>query len=181
MIKKKNSFWTFCFSFLPGAAEMYMGFMKMGVSLMATFFAIIAIGSFVELGPLLFISAVVWFYGFFHARNLAALDQMQLQQIQDCYLFIGNDIDAKAAGKKYRNLIAGILIFLGLATLWTNIFNMIRDMIPDQYYDFVNMIGYNVPKIVVAVFVILIGMKMISGKKEELEHDESVNGTESQI
>ena len=42
--KKKNRFLTFCFSCLPGAAEMYMGFMKMGLSLMLVFFAIIIIG-----------------------------------------------------------------------------------------------------------------------------------------
>ena len=35
--KKKNRFLTFCFSMLPGAAEMYMGFMKTGVSLMSLF------------------------------------------------------------------------------------------------------------------------------------------------
>ena len=38
MTKKKSGFWTFIFSLLPGAAEMYMGFMKMGVSLMGLFF-----------------------------------------------------------------------------------------------------------------------------------------------
>ena len=26
--KKKNRFLTFCFSMMPGAAEMYMGFMR---------------------------------------------------------------------------------------------------------------------------------------------------------
>ena len=37
--KKKNKFFTFLCSFLPGAAEMYMGFMKMGISLLVVFFA----------------------------------------------------------------------------------------------------------------------------------------------
>ena len=40
---KKNNFFTFIFSFLPGAAEMYMGFMKNGFSILAIFF--IALGS----------------------------------------------------------------------------------------------------------------------------------------
>ncbi len=35
---KKSRFFTFIFSFCPGAAEMYMGFMKNGVTLMAIFF-----------------------------------------------------------------------------------------------------------------------------------------------
>ena len=41
MRRKKSKFLTFIFSLLPGAGEMYMGFMKMGVSLMAEFFGII--------------------------------------------------------------------------------------------------------------------------------------------
>ena len=36
--KKKSRFLTFCFSMLPGAGEMYMGFMRTGVSLMLLFF-----------------------------------------------------------------------------------------------------------------------------------------------
>ena len=35
--QKKNKFFTFMFSFIPGAAEMYMGFMKQGISLMTLF------------------------------------------------------------------------------------------------------------------------------------------------
>ena len=37
--KKKNKTFTFLCSFLPGAAEMYMGFMKNGLTLMLLFFA----------------------------------------------------------------------------------------------------------------------------------------------
>ena len=33
--RKKNKLLTLFFSFIPGAAEMYMGFMKQGLSLMA--------------------------------------------------------------------------------------------------------------------------------------------------
>ena len=39
--KKKSNFLTFCFSMMPGAAQMYMGFMKMGTSLMFLIFLII--------------------------------------------------------------------------------------------------------------------------------------------
>ena len=46
MTKKKSGFWTFVFSLLPGAAEMYMGFMKMGISLMGLFFGLFIIGGF---------------------------------------------------------------------------------------------------------------------------------------
>ena len=45
MKKEKSKFLTFCFSLLPGAGHMYMGFMKMGLSLMAAFFFLIFLSS----------------------------------------------------------------------------------------------------------------------------------------
>ena len=38
MIRKKSKGWTFICSLLPGAGEMYMGFMKQGAVLMTLFF-----------------------------------------------------------------------------------------------------------------------------------------------
>ena len=46
MTKKKSGFWTFLFSWIPGAGEMYMGFMRMGISLMILFWGIIALAVF---------------------------------------------------------------------------------------------------------------------------------------
>ena len=43
MVSKKNGFFRFLWSFIPGAGEMYMGFMKQGVTLMAVFAGIIAV------------------------------------------------------------------------------------------------------------------------------------------
>ena len=37
MTRKKRGFWTFIFSLIPGAGEMYLGFMKRGVSTMLVF------------------------------------------------------------------------------------------------------------------------------------------------
>ena len=48
--KKKNRFLTFCFSMLPGAAEMYMGFMKTGVSLMSLFMLVIMVAIWMNQG-----------------------------------------------------------------------------------------------------------------------------------
>ena len=72
--KKKNKFFTFIFSLLPGAAEMYMGFMKNGLSMMIIFFiTFLPMAAFNSMEFMMLLSAVVWFYGFFHARNSAAL------------------------------------------------------------------------------------------------------------
>ena len=43
MTKKKSKFFTFCCSLIPGAGEMYLGFLKQGISIMTTFFLIFVV------------------------------------------------------------------------------------------------------------------------------------------
>ena len=50
MKKKKNRFFLFCFSFLPGAGEMYFGLMKTGISLLGLFMAGIMLAGYTEIG-----------------------------------------------------------------------------------------------------------------------------------
>ena len=50
--QKKSKFLTFCFSMMPGAAQMYMGFMKMGTSLMFLFFLIIILAMWLNQGAI---------------------------------------------------------------------------------------------------------------------------------
>lgn len=42
-MSKKSGFLRFIFSLIPGAGEMYMGFMKQGVTLMVLFLSLIHI------------------------------------------------------------------------------------------------------------------------------------------
>ena len=88
--QKKGKFLTFMFSFIPGAAEMYMGFMKQGISLMALFVVNI-IGLAYGLEEL-FVPAMIltWFYCFFHARNLAVLPEEAFNALEDA--FIGENL-----------------------------------------------------------------------------------------
>ena len=43
MTKKKGKLLTFCWSLIPGAGEMYLGFFKQGISLMAAFAVLLAV------------------------------------------------------------------------------------------------------------------------------------------
>ena len=159
--KKKNSFWTFIFSLLPGAAEMYMGFMKMGFSLMTMFAVVLVISTMLEVGAFIFFAAIIWFYGFFHARNLAGLDETELEQVEDEYLFVGNDINPAELGKKYRRLIAAVLIIVGIAALWNCIYGVIYSICPPAWEFPISIIGHLLPKVAIAVIVIVFGIKMI--------------------
>ena len=75
MTRKKKKFLTFCFSLLPGAGEMYLCFMKQGISLMGIFFLVWALSGMLNLPALLFVQPVIWFYSFFHVHNLNSLPE----------------------------------------------------------------------------------------------------------
>lgn len=169
MIKKKNSFWTFMFSLIPGAAEMYMGLMKTGVSLMTMFFFVICIAVWLNAGPILFIAAVIWFYSFFHARNLAALEESELQQVEDRYLLLDESmLEGKNLLARYRKGIAALCIIGGLALLWDRVSYWLNDLLIAMFhceYTYVDA----VPQIAFAVIIIIFGIWLIRGKKKELE------------
>ena len=170
--KKKNRFLTFCFSVLPGAAEMYMGFMKMGLSLMVAFFGLIWIPQILMLSELSLLSIVVWFYGFFHANHLASLSDEEFEKMEDTYLL---KLDALAGGKdfvqKYHKWLAVLLILAGIGLLWNTAADLICKQFP-AFSEIMFMAGNYIPRVFIAVLIMVAGIRMIKGKKAELALDE---------
>ena len=129
MRKRKNGFWTFLFSFIPGCAEMYMGFMKMGLSLMIAFFGLWAIAAWVGGDILVFVAIVAWFYSFFHARNMASMSDAELQQTEDAYLYhIPEDFKGQEFSDKTRKWTAALLIIFGVILLYRNVIYFLEDV-----------------------------------------------------
>lgn len=182
--KKKNRFFTFCFSCLPGAAEMYMGFMKMGVSLMLLFFAVIMLATWLNQGVIIMIGVVIWFYGFFHANHLAGLNDEDFNMVKDEYL-LGMDeiLGIRSMAEKNYKWIAGILIFLGVCFLWNSMEDLLRDILPEMYQFIPRMmwrVGNYIPSFVIGLGIIYVGIKMISGKRVSLP-DGSSDEEQNQI
>lgn len=171
MTRKKNGFITFCCSFLPGAGEMYMGFMKMGLSLMGLFWALICLAAMLNIGPIIFVTIVVWFYSFFHVHNLAGLSEEQFAGVKDEYLFHVDTVFEMEKGKvqKYRKGFAAVLIIMGALLLWNGFTDICYSYLPDYIVRVLRNIGYSVPQMVVGAAIIVGGFYMIRGKKKELE------------
>ena len=172
MKQKKNKFLTWICSLLPGAAEMYMGFMKYGVSLMGLFFLCIMIPSVFRLSDAFaFLIVLVWFYGFFHARNLAACPEEVFQSLPDEFIWesLTNGRKIQLSNPTLRKWGAGILIFYGVILLWQNFSSMLYYLLPEHLWGRLTPFMDMVPQIAVALLIIFIGVKMIMGKKEELD------------
>ena len=59
---KKNIFLTFCFSFVPGAGQMYQGYMKRGLSILILFSAFAAIFGTVSIPLFIIPLPVIYIY-----------------------------------------------------------------------------------------------------------------------
>lgn len=171
MTKKKSGFWTFLFSLIPGAGEMYMGFMKMGVSLMGLFWGIIVLANAFQLGVLMTVDVLVWFYSFFHAHNLRAMDDEDFYAQEDHYL-IPVDMDLEFWNKltiaKYRRILAGVLILFGVAVLWNSILDLCYWSLPEYVWNYIRTISDFIPQLVLGIGIIAVGLLLIRGKKQEL-------------
>lgn len=167
MTKKKSGFLTFCFSLVPGAGEMYMGFMKQGVSIMAFFWMLIFLAAFLNMGPVLFILPILWCYSFFNVHNIRGLSDEEFYALEDDYLFhFDRVLPAERWNKKQNNLLAGLLIIIGVVILWNNLTDYMRWMFPSEiYWNIVDA----VPQVAISALFIWGGINLIRGKKKELE------------
>lgn len=189
MRKKKNRFLLFIFSWIPGAGEMYLGFMKMGVSILSIFVLLIMIAAYLDIGILALPIIVVYAFGFFHANNLGSLSDEEFYQIQDKFLF---GIDEKEVSSlksnmvgRYRRVLAIILICLGIATLWQTMDDFLRYFLGSDFYnryirDGMRMIGNQVPRFIIGFVIVWLGIKLIQGKKVELDKLEENEAQETQ-
>ena len=69
---KKNGILTLLFACIPGAGQMYQGYMKRGLSLITMFCLFIILGSTTGLDALVVGCIVVYMYSFFDTFNLRA-------------------------------------------------------------------------------------------------------------
>ena len=178
---KKNGFFTFILSLMPGAAHMYMGFMKMGLSLMGVFVLACSIGSMLNLGIMALFVILTWFYSFFHALNIANLSDEEFDRIEDDFLFgIDNLNKTKITSEKYRKYFGIGLITFGIILLWNvtivrfipRILHYFPELFRDIFWRFSSM----VPQLVIAIIIIVVGTRLLRGKQKALPGSD-VSGT----
>lgn len=174
MTKQKKGFWVFICSLIPGAGELYMGFQKMGLSIMILFWGCIACVSLLQMNALIFLLPILWFYSFFNVHNLKCLTEEEFLSIEDHFIFPTKELFADRDNfiRQYRNTLAAILIIFGFFGLWNNIIGVLRWSLPEDTFNLLDDLNYFVPSIVVSFLFIIIGIRLIRGKKQELELEE---------
>lgn len=175
MSKKKKGLLFFITSLIPGAGEMYLGFFKQGVSIMALFWGAIAFSSWINFGIFIYIIPIIWFYSFFHVHNLNSLPDEEFYAIEDKYVFDLDDESIKKTlgGTVGRKVLAGVLIIVGVSMISTIFRNALSDALNmlhlyEELYGVINFL-YDIPQCIIAVLFIILGVHLIKGKKKELD------------
>ena len=170
MIRKRNGFFNFCCSCTPGAGQMCQGFMKRGLSIMSIFFATLLIATMMEMDEFTLILPVIWFFSFFDSMNSNAMDEHARRTAKAEFLFVDRNFDLNNIFKKFRVVIAVVLILFGAKQL----LNMFQDVIIRVFnleWYYVNYVGDTIIKAVISVAIIALGLYLIKGKKKEMFED----------
>jgi len=158
---KKNGFLTFIFACIPGAGQMYYGYMQRGLSLITMFIGCFIVGAIIN--PLAALAIIVWMYSFFDTydlvRHLAAGDPKE-----DGLLLVDNFDDVKKLIPQHTKLVGWGLIGFGVWALYDL---LIGNWV---YRILTNVLGYGyawdvingIPNLVVGGLLVFAGFKLLN-------------------
>ena len=172
---KKNGILTFLFAFVPGAGQMYQGYMKRGLSLITLFFLCIMAGMLLE--PLVLTALIVWMYSFFDTFDLRAQFIAGTAPADD-YLVHFNTKDARLTlfFRDSHKLVGWALIALGAMVAYQNIIMRVFGDVMWRWGQnnpvfraFYLMLD-ELPQIVTCVALIVCGLWLVRGPKGKKVH-----------
>jgi hypothetical protein len=149
---------------------MYMGFMKMGLSLMSVFFFVILVSVSLNLNIVLFALPIIWFYSFFDCLNKMSMPEAFFADEQDRFLFSLDRLAGLCASIKYKTYIGIALVVAGGLILWENLWPEFSPYFVEEVRQAVSSVSHILPQVIVSVVIIFIGIRLISGKKKENSH-----------
>lgn len=165
---KKNAFLTFIFACIPGAGQMYYGYMKRGTSLLVYFCLFIMLGAIIS--PLVVGVAVVYMFSFFDTydliRHMAAGEPKE-----DSLLVPGNYEEIKKLLPQHNKLIGWGLVGIGVWALYDTfisnwLYSLLCNLVGNGYaYDIIT----GIPNVVIAALLIFAGIKLL-GLHPETKH-----------
>lgn len=180
---KKNKVLFFIFSLIPGAAHMYIGLVKRGLVIMTTFFAFAGFAMISNTPAFLLVLPVLWFYSFFDAWNKYHLPEDKFAKVQDNLLFFMNAMPENVRSDPRLKKIASanvlkiggiVAIIAGVYLVWDRIIvSVLSQLLGTMGANILSEITYRLPQVAVAVLLIIIGIKLISHKKRELDGENS--------
>lgn len=158
---KKNGFFTFCFSFIPGAGQMYQNYMKRGLSIMCLAGILLILATMLETVIFVIPFLIIIAYSFFDTYNIRNSIGTE-EETKDDYILKGVDFD-----KIRENKLLGIgIILIGAYLLLNNVlYGIAKETEIEWLISSIRTIRMYFPSIIVSAITIGIGTKMISNNQ----------------
>ena len=174
----KNGLLTLLFAFIPGAGQMYQGYMKRGLSLMLMCCAICVLAALFS--PIAFFLLLVFMYSFFDTLNLRA--QIALGNAPaDDYLVHLDPKDKRLARLLLdsHKLVGWALIAFGALIAYQSlIMNILGDLVyrwghSSPAFRALYLVMASLPDVVVCVALIVCGVWLVKGPHPAKKPDAS--------
>ena len=169
---KKNGILTLLFACIPGAGQMYQGYMKRGLSLITMFCLFIIVGSATGLDALVVGCIVVYMYSFFDTFNLRAQIIAENAPADDYLVHINwKDKRMQDFMMDSHKLLGWGLIALGALVAYQNILmNTLGDIVwrwgqNSPFFRALYLMMDQLPEVVVCVALIICGAWLVRGPK----------------
>lgn len=159
---KKNALLTFIFACIPGAGQMYYGYMRRGLSLVTLFCVASGIG--VIIPPILLATPIIWMYAFFDTYDLIRY-LVSGNPKPDDFIW-GDRIDLgrfKTFTPRGNRIIGWVLVACGV---WVLFDSWVAPILHDVFitlgieYLYYNLVG-QLPTIIVAGLLIYFGIRLL--------------------
>lgn len=169
---RKSGFWTVLFAFIPGAGQMYQGYMKRGLSMGLLVVLPFALAMFIGMDALIFPCLILYMYNFFDALNLRSQLLLGTAPADDFMLHWGGD-DLGRLFSTRHHLVGWALVLVGVFTLYNNflspwLWNFIQMAFgyDSVVYIVVSNLLHSLPNLVVAIALIGVGMWLVKGNRK---------------
>ena len=186
-MKKKNGFLTFCFAFIPGAGQMYLGYMHRGLSIVGLFALIVMAASFFSyfgLGVLVVLLPIVWMYSFFDTFRIASQTPEEAAAKPDAFLLDPRDL----LGVKWGRLLSGrhklvgaALIAFGAYMLYRNfVYPVLQNLVYTYNLYWLDRMLNGLPVLLMAFVIIALGAWLIRGPVQPADDYTAYTGKKSE-
>ncbi len=172
----KNGIFTFLFAFIPGAGQMYQGYMKRGLSLISMFCVGILAACIIE--PLIALLPIVWMYSFFDTFNLRSQLGAGTAPADDYMIHIESDVQLKKLLSKSHTLVGWVLVALGVYVLYDS---FLMSMLRNLYWRYESVVFgtvyrfcENLPTLFLCIALIGVGIRLVRGPKSGKKPEDDV-------
>lgn len=175
-LKRKSFLLTFFLALIPGAGQMYLGYMKRGVSLMGLFFAIFGFSMFFRFEGVLFVLPIIYAYSFFDSFSLRNQTPEQMTENPDDVMgFVKYAINAlsgtggfhKPLQSSVNSLLGWGCVIMGGYMLYDILFSSFFGSIVRQFeLWWLSDLIYSLPTLALAFVLVLLGLHLLRGKNQ---------------